>query len=312
MKNFDNIKEVLFDSTGASFKLAIESNFTRKRDDGTYRDLVYVASYTANLNPNIYLTFSYKSAEPQNQPRAVYMSYPQLYRLREAMEKIKTLVVDGSGFVEVDGKLTVKPGCDEPVNVTNIGKGNNWISFKLNVFEENENGVSKLNPSVVIGLSTSHPEVSILSLDEFLTVYSIVHDLDLATYQALFSLAFLDTSHGTQQMTTGYSQPAGQYQQSAQMPYQTYQQPAQVYYNPQPQQAYQGRQSYGNRNRQQYQQQVPPVPGTQEPAKQAVKPQQSNLPPRSAGNNLKAAIADTPVLDVDYDDLSSIDDIFNN
>lgn len=42
MKKFDNLKMVLFDSTNASFKLAVEAKFTTGNQDQGYRDLVYI------------------------------------------------------------------------------------------------------------------------------------------------------------------------------------------------------------------------------------------------------------------------------
>ena len=96
MKRFDNVKMVLFDSTNAYFKLAVEAQFTRKNPDGSYRDLVYTTDRgTSILNPNIYLTLSYKD----DNMNAVYTSYPQLYLIRAAFERIKDMILDDNAYI---------------------------------------------------------------------------------------------------------------------------------------------------------------------------------------------------------------------
>jgi len=181
------------------------------------------------LNPNIYLTLAYKDENTN----PVYTSYPQLFRLREAFEKIKNLVVDESGFMEIDGQILVKPDCSEPVVLSNIGKNNNWISMKLSVIQSEENGILTSIPGVTIELSTANRYTSALSVDEFLTVYTIIKDLNLANIQCMMSLAFLDTERqGQTGVPSGYVQPQ-QYQPMQQPQYQPqYYQPMQ---QPQPQ-----------------------------------------------------------------------------
>lgn len=328
MRNFDNVKMVLFDSTNASFKLAVEASFSRRNQDGTYRDLVYVSSYNANLNPNIYLTFSYKSADTQQDaPRAVYMSYPQLFRLRETMKKVADLVSDGSGFSSVKDsngveKTVVKPGCDKPINITGIGKGNNWISFKLVTVENTENGVTNVIPAVSLGLSTSHPSVSVLTVEEFLTVYTIVNDLDLASLQCNMSLAFLAIDrNGGQANSAQYAYaPTPAY-----APQPNYPQPAPVqgYYQQPRQGQVQPRYNNGgyrpnNRNAQAVQRAatpVPPAPEADEPVAMAPRQQTSSqLPLRENKpvSSLKDAVQDTPISEVDYNDMMGIDSIFDD
>ena len=328
MKNFDNVKMVLFDSTNAKFKLAVEASFTRRKEDGTYRDLVYIASYTANLNPNIYVTLSYKSDDLQNPARAVYMSYPQLFRVREAMKKVADMVADESGFSRVNNTLVVKPGCDAPINVTNIGKGNNWISFKLVTVDNGENGVSEIIPAVSISLSPSHPDVSVLTVEEFLTVYTIISDLDLASYQCMLSLAFLDTNRNSGQVQQqaymqpqpGYYVPASAYGQSvpaAQPTYYTGRPQPNGGYQPQPAQprynngGYKGRQNY---QQPAAPQPVPAAPTADEtpvitPRQPAPAPQ--GLAPRPSTGGLKSAVEATPISPVDFDDITAVDALFD-
>lgn len=329
MKKFNNLRMVLFDSTNASFKLAVEAQFVRGNQQIGYKDLVYVTdSFTGMLNPNIYLTLACKNEDT----KPVFTSYPQLFRLREALEKIKDMVADGSAFSEIDGVLSVRPDCTEPVVLANIGKANNWISFKLTVLESGENGVTTVIPGVSIELSTSNRYVSTLTIDEFLTVYTIIKDLNLANLQAMMSLAFLDVNSG---YTPGmYAAPAqvqpmqAPYQQQYAQPYtnmapranngyptQSYSQPR---YNANPQ-------GYGTRTTRQ----VPPAPTAngntttlggaprtpyvQQAPVQEPAPQQASLPPRTSKPIMNmTAIEETPISEIDYDDATGFDDIFNN
>lgn len=222
MKKFENTKIVLFDSTNASFRLAVETQFTRGNPQQGYRDLVYVTSHGSGiLNPNIYLTLTYKTRENED-VKPVYTSYPQLFRLREALEKMKDIVADKKCFLtDASNNITVKTEYSEPIIVANIGKGNNWISLKPCVSQSGENGVVTCLPGVSIELSTSNGLVSALSIDEFLTVYTIIKDLNLSTIQCCESLAFLaadrgvspDTGYANNNYYQGNSNPGNYYQQ---------------------------------------------------------------------------------------------------
>lgn len=302
-----------------------------------YRDLVYVTDrYTALLNPNIYLTLSYKDENVN----PVYTSYPQLFRLREAFEKIKNLVADGSGFIDIDGQVSVRQDCSEPVVLANIGKNNNWISLKLSVIQSDENGIVTSVPGVSIELSTANRFVSALSVDEFLTVYTIIKDLDLASIQCMMSLAFLDIEKAPYQQPLyqqqpQYQQPAynngGYYQQQYQQP-QYQQQPV---YNQQAPRAYnqprynnqpvQQNQQYAGRRTAQVQQPVQQQPvyeeqssymkpqprNVQQPVQQNVV--NNNLPSRDANKQVMSlnAVESTPIEEIRYDDVNGLDDIFN-
>lgn len=318
MKKFENVKLVMFDSTNASFKLAVEAQFVRNTPQGP-RDLVYTTDKgSAMLNPNIYLTFTYKT---DGLPNPVYTSYPQLFRIRAALETVKDLVVDGKGFVKVENVYSaVNSNYATPVVVDNIGKAANWISFKLVMIESGENGVITKLPGVALELSTSNGYASILTVEEFLTIYSIVHDLDLTTLQAVLSLGFLESKDGAPQqgyypaqVTPYYQQPQAPYYQGQAMPY------------PQPQQRAPQTPRYGNngyRGNAQAGRTAAPQQGApvqQQPvARQAAPaPQQSgatSLPPRTNNQPLMnlGAVEETPVSNLSFDDESAIDEIFND
>lgn len=296
MKKFNKLSMVLFDSTNASFKLSIESIFTKTNQIGGFSPLVYTTQAgTGNLNPNIYLLFQYKS-ETFDKGNTLYTSYPQLFRIREAIETIKNLVADESGFVRDEaGNIMVKQEYVEPVVVANIGKQNKWLSFKLVVLSTTEEGVTTSLPGVSIEISSAG-YASTLTVEEFLTVYTIIKDINLASIQCMMSLAFLD-SDDTMAPAQGqfYAQPAQpQYQQ-----------------RPYPQQAqFQAQPRYNNPQRQQRRATEQPV---QQASGYAQQPRQNTLPQRESSQVMSfKQVEDTPVSEVSFDDASAIDDIFND
>ena len=324
MKNFKRLSMTLFDSSNANFKLAVEAQFTRLNPDQTERDLVYITDKGSGvLNPNIYLTVTYKC----EQPEPIYMSYPQLFRLREAMDKIKSMVADNSGYTTVDNLLTVSPKCADPIVVSNIGKKNNWLCFKLMVAQEDNNGVAQTMPCVSIEMSTSNGYASVLTAEEFLTVYTIIQDLNLMNLQAMMSIAFL--SAGSPVAGGSYYSQPQQYNNYAP-------QPAQSYYG-QNQSGY-SRGGYAPRNNgyaSRAPRMAPPAPPTsgsnasyrttapapsQVPSHPAdadspfpTSQSQTTLPPRGSQPIMTAkAIEETPVSEIDYNDTAAIDDIFNS
>ena len=161
---------------------------------------------------------------------------------------------------------------------------------------------------------------SILTVEEFLTIYRIISDLNLSNLQAQRSIAYLQTE----------GMPIVQYPQMNNQGYQRvqYQQPS---YQPQqykPRQVYQPRQAYQQvvdqqpslyqQNREHFKpnpvEQKYPTPQYSQPAPHIVQkqqPQQNQLPPREqekAPIMNFSAVESTPV---DYDDDAAIDAIFN-
>ena len=325
MKSFSKLQMVLFDSTNAGFKLCVEAQFRRGNQQQGFKNLVYVTNAgTGMLTPNIYLTLTCKDGADQNTiPNPVYTSYPQLFRLREALEKVKDLVATGAGFVKAaDGKLSVKQDCADPIVLDNIGKGNNWIGLKLCIIEAGDNGVITQHPAVSIELSTSNGSRSVLTVEEFLTVYTIVKDLDLASLACTMSLAFLSCPETAYAMPTMPGAPAA-FPMPAQAP--VYPQQPQMYGAPQQPSMYQQRPAqprYGNQGYRTSRQSYTPSPAPQPTVPPMVdatpmmqpRPQQTSLPPRSEVKqpvmNLKA-VEETPISEATFDNSSVIDELFN-
>lgn len=263
MKNFNKMSMVLFDSSHAHFKVSIEAVFTKLNQNGSVTPLAYIGqSGIANLNPNIYLMFTYKSEE-YNKGNFLYTSYPQLYKIREAMETLKALIADGSAFVKDEaGNLLVKPEAKNPIIISDIGKQNKWVAFMPVLTEDIEGGVTTAIPGVSIEISSTGGYASVLTVEEFLTLYTIIKDLNLANLQAMMSIAFLSSEDGQFQPQQGYVQ-----------------QPAYTGYQPQ----YQPRQQYGNN-------------GGYQPRQPQYRMQQHSQQPqyRSSGYTQRPAPAMTP------------------
>ena len=320
MKQFSKRSRTLFDSIKGNFKLSVEASFTKLNNAGGFTPLVYVSQNgVANLNPNIYLLFTYKSDE-YNKGNFLYTSYPQLFRIRENMRKMADIVLaDGTFIKGDDGRLRVKQELKQPIILTNIGKQNKWLSFTPVVTNTTEEGVTTAIPGVAIEFSSTGGFASVLTVEEFLTIYRIISDLNLSNLQAQRSIAYLQTE----------GMPIVQYPQMNNQGYQRvqYQQPS---YQPQqykPRQVYQPRQAYQQVDQQPflYQQnhaysklnpveQRQPAPQYSQPAPHIVQkqqPQQNQLPPREqekAPIMNFSAVESTPV---DYDDDAAIDAIFN-
>jgi hypothetical protein len=317
MKKFNQAKIVLFDSTIACFKLSVEALFTKKRQDQSVSSLAYITdSGTANLNPNIYLVFAYKG-ESYETTKTLYTSYPQLFKIRNALEKVKDLIVDGKGFITVEGITTVKPDYQDPIVVSEIGKNKKWISFNLTAIASTEDGMPPKVPGVTIQLSDSD-FVSVLTVEEFLTVYSIVRDIDLSSIQVTLSSMYLQT----EDVAFGYQQPQQPMYQQPMYTQPQYQQPQQYQQQPQaPSAGY---------NRQPMRQQQPKpttrvmaAPSQEQPAattpvyspqRSAPQPQSgSNLPPRQNKPIVNiTSVEETPVSSISFDDEEAIANIFSD
>lgn len=206
------VKTTLFDSSLAHFRVTLETRLTRLRPDNSVENLCYIDNFNnANINPSIYLVFNYRG-ETREDSKALYMSYPQLFKLRSVMEEVKDKLISDDTFSAEEGVLEVKPQYKEPIVYANIGKDKKWLSFSLGVMSnEGEDGLQR-ERGVIIQISGSDLS-SVLSMDEFLTVYTIVKDLDLASIQIMTGyFALLNDDSPAMMAQGGYQQPYGGYQ----------------------------------------------------------------------------------------------------
>lgn len=313
MKKFTNAKIVLFDSTAAFFKVSVEAIFTKKRQDNTLAPLAYITDQgTAHMNPNIYLVLSYKTDNWET-TKNLYTSFPQLFSLREKLEQIKDLIVSGEGFKEIEGVLNVNPAHQAPIVMTDIGQKNKWISFGLTTIVPKEGDMDRL-PGISIEMSDTGGYISVLTVEEFLTVYTIIKDIDLAGYQIMLTGMFLEAESASvqpqQQFQRNYNQPQhqqpqGNYQQPA--PQSQYQQPQGNYQQPQRNSV----PSYSRAGYQPQQRVQAPAPTFQQPAPQQ---SQQQLPGRRNEQsivNLKN-VEETKVSSINFNDDDAVDEIFSD
>ena len=212
MKKFNSMNMTLFDSISAELKVSIEASFTRKTDDGGVRNLVYITDSSATssggygvMNPSIFLVFAHKGEKPIDDKK-IYTSFPHLYRIRNILNTLCSLISDPQAYVQTDSGLCVNPAYANPMAITNIGRGSKWISFGLSVIETGNNGVVDRRPGVRIEVSEAAGAPSILTEDELFTLHGIVSTLDLANIAVSLSLAYLDAT--TSGGGSTYSRPA--------------------------------------------------------------------------------------------------------
>jgi hypothetical protein len=331
--NFNQVEMVLFDSTIAQFKLSVKGTFTRERQDGSTANLVYKSTYTnnrtnkpvttLNINPNIYLVFGYRG-ETYETNETLYTSFPQLFAIREQMEIVKDLLLDPNTFEEIEGVLEVKSQFQEPFIIDGIGRDNNWISFGVATVEnvDPESNIRNKVPGATIQISSSN-YASPMTAEEFLTVYTIVKDIDLSGIQMqLTMLAMLNDNDGPQ--APAYQAPQQNYQQPAQRQSQYQQQNGYGNNTYQPRQQNTTQPRYGNTaSRSTFKTRQQPVlrPQPDETSPQdymdeepQVQPQRGNLPPRKNEKSIvnMRNVEETPVASVNFNDSSAVDDIFND
>jgi hypothetical protein len=336
--NFNQVEMVLFDSTIAQFKLSVKGTFTRERQDGSTANLVYKNTYTnnrtnkpvttLNINPNIYLVFGYRG-ESYETSETLYTSFPQLFAIREQMEIVKDLMLDPNTFEDIESVLEVKAEFKEPFIVDGIGRENNWISFGVAAVEniDPESNIRNRVPGAVIQISSSN-YASPMTSEEFLTVYTIVKDIDLSGIQMqLTMLAMLNDNDGAPAYPApAYTAPQQGYQQPAPRQSQ-YQQPApgnNAYQPRQQQPAPTTQPRYGNapvrnnfKSRQQPVLRSQPedlTPQDYMDEEPQTAPQRGNLPPRKNEKNIvnMRNVEETPVASVNFNDSSAVDDIFDD
>lgn len=311
MKKFTRIKSVLFDSTNAAFTLSIQATFTRKNNIGNIDSTVYTTdSGLSVMNPSLYLVWSYK-AKTYEETKNLFTSYPQRYRFLEALETIKNNIEGNKGFTTVDGVLTVKPEYQKPIILADIGAKKKSIAFSLQAIEIK--GSMDRIPGVAISLPNDTEYSSVLTIEEFLTVYTIVKELDFPTIQIMLSglyLQSLDSDNNQyQQMNSNNYQQNNSYQRQNQQ---------------QPYAAYQSNQQHSQapvRSQSSYERVLPQSsqPAMAEKSNLASDVQRNVLPTRPKDtpsafslHAIDETAEDTPIDDLNIDDTETVDNIFSS
>lgn len=204
-----------YDSTAAHFKVTIESRLTRLREDGSQEALSFISNTgRASLNPNIYLVFSYKG-ESREESKAVYMSYPNLYKLKAVMREVKDLLLDENTFTNANGIMEVKEEFKEPIVYANIGKEKKWLSFTICMLSGGDDLSQEKGVTIHI---PGNDYVSVLTADEFMNIFEIVEETNLLELQTIIGCFQLINNAGASMPQASYGgynnyQNNGGYQQ---------------------------------------------------------------------------------------------------
>ena len=178
-----NSKLVLFESSQAFFRLSVDTMYEKLKADGTTQSSVYINTQkeSGTFRPSVFLVFTYLT-DDFNTTKGIYTSVPHIYRIREQFEVMRNMLTSPDAFTTVDGNITVSPAYAEPVVIDNLSqKNNDWISLMLTVCKDTNSLVAR--PAVAIQHSKSGGFSSLLTADEFLTIYDLIMHIDYASLE---------------------------------------------------------------------------------------------------------------------------------
>lgn len=178
-------KMTLIDNTTANFKLTFTTLYEREVNDKTVNAVWYNDKLDDNgkakdyylLKPSCFLEFTYVSPDDYTQTRAVSTALPHIYRIRRAFQLMHDMTYDPNAYIEVEGQTVIAPNYAEPVVIDgiNLQKGD-WITLTLMMATDEYTNTKA--PAVAIEHSRSNGYSSILSLDEFYTLYDVIAHID--------------------------------------------------------------------------------------------------------------------------------------
>ena len=178
-----NSKLVLFESTQAYFRLSVDTMYEKLKADGTTQSSVYLNTQkeSGTFRPSVFLVFTYLT-DDFNTTKGIYTSVPHIYRIREQFEVMKNMLLSPDAFTTIEGVTQVTPAYAEPVVIDNLSqKNNDWISLMLTVCKDTNSLVAR--PAVAIQHSKSGGFSSLLTADEFLTIYDLIMHIDYASLE---------------------------------------------------------------------------------------------------------------------------------
>jgi hypothetical protein len=312
----NSLNTTLFENTSANFRLAVNVMFNKQNSQTKQQyPLVRVSQNgNAKCEPNVFLVWTYTEGSFDTDV-SVYTSNPHLLRLRNIFEEMKEGILSGSAFIDSNNGLVINDNYANNYSITNIGVKSNWISFRFiaNALVDSTNNYI---PGVELTLSNA-PKPCLLTIDEFLSIYTIIKDISLPQI-ALTASALALLSNNNQQAAPSYSNRQNNYGG----------------YNS-------ARPAYNNQynNQQNYQRQAAPATNTGYATRgQAAQPQQyapqenispsynnnssfepkrstvQSMPPRSSKPTMTDfdAIESIPTDDFSVDDVESLADLFSS
>lgn len=175
-----NTKLYLYENLTANFRLSISTMYERTKPDGTIQQGVYInqAKETATFRVANFLVFEYLT-DDYTTTKGVYTTIPHIYKIRQIFKRMADLLNDDASYVDVNGEKEISPNAANPLVIDGIGKNQDWISLSLTMCKDQTKVISY--PAVAIQYSKSNGYSSLLTKDEFLSIYDIVDHLDFAS-----------------------------------------------------------------------------------------------------------------------------------
>lgn len=202
----------IFENRNANFRLSVNTMFVRT-NMGAETDNVFITSDGNNgyFKPSVFLVFTYLT-DDRTTTASIFTSYPHLYKIRTAFEEMHRRLLDPTAVQYNDNDILINEKYKSPVVISDIGKNKDWIALNFLVCNLNNNNDATKQLTVSLELSKTGGYASILSIDEFNSIYDTIMHLDLVSIEAtVISYALIEKLHtnnnGSSSQTNYYHRP---------------------------------------------------------------------------------------------------------
>lgn len=197
MNILNTLSLTLFESTNANFRLSTNVMFNKENSTTKVKyPLIRVTqSGNAKCEPSTFLVFTYTEGTFESDV-SVYTSNPHLLKIRTILEDMKDAFLSNQAFIQTNAGLVVSEKYSDVYSIGNIGAQSKWIAFRF-VADAIVDNTNNNIPAVEITLSNA-PKACILTIDEFLSIYTIIKDISLPQMALLASVAALNSVNSAQ------------------------------------------------------------------------------------------------------------------
>lgn len=192
MNTLNSLSLTLFESTNANFRLTTNVMFNKENSQtkAKYPLIKVTQSGNAKCEPSTFLVFTYTEGSFESDV-SVYTSNPHLLKIRSILEEMKNAFLSNQAFIQTNTGLVVSERYADVYSIGNIGAQSKWIAFRF-VADAIVDNTNNHIPAVEITLSNA-PKACILTIDEFLSIYTIIQDISLPQMALLASVAALNS-----------------------------------------------------------------------------------------------------------------------
>lgn len=192
MNTLNSLNLTIFESTAAKFRLTTNVMFNKENPTTKvkYPLIKVTQSGNARCEPSIFLVFTYTEGD-FNTDVSVYVSNPHLLKIRTILENMKNGFLSDRAFIQTANGLVVSEEFVEPQMIAHIGSQGKWIAFRF-VSDALVDNTNNHIPAVEITLANA-PQACILTIDEFLSLYTIINDISLPQMALIASVAALNS-----------------------------------------------------------------------------------------------------------------------